>query len=262
MMVSFVLYSGFFRASMHAAAWYFSYPLFVMATFVVFYGGLPILRRGLAALRYRSPSMDTLVSISALSSYLYSSVQMIEGSLHLYFDTASMLITFVLLGRYVELRLRDRLSAGLAELYEMRQGKIRTRAGAREKWVKAGEMTPGDRFTVMTGEAILLDGRVIGGGGLVDESLITGEARPRTTRPGDMVIGGSMVREGCLEVAATTHSRRQHGRSSHRRRRGCARRKEFRRAHRGQDQPVICPPCPRHSRRNCRRRTAGRPSCP
>src|SRR5271157_3042591 len=57
---------------------------------------------------------------------------------------------------------------------------------------------------VMTGEAILLDGRVIGGGGLVDESLITGEARPRTTQPGDMVIGGSMVREGYLEVAATT----------------------------------------------------------
>ncbi len=204
MMVSFVLYSGFFGASMHAAAWCFSYPLFVMATFVVFYGGLPILRRGLAALRYHSPSMDTLVSISALSSYLYSSVQMIEGSLHLYFDTASMLITFVLFGRYVELRLRDRLSAGLTELYEMRQGKIRTRAAAREKWVKAGEMTPGDQFTVMTGEAILLDGRVIGGGGLVDESLITGEARPRTTQPGDMVIGGSMVREGYLEVAATT----------------------------------------------------------
>src|SRR5208283_1848924 len=99
-------------------------------------------------------------------------------------DTASMLITFVLFGRYVELRLRDRLSAGLTELYEMRQGKIRTRAAAREKWVRAGEMAPGDRFTVMTREAILLDGRVIDGSGLVDESLITGEAHPRTIQPG------------------------------------------------------------------------------
>ncbi len=202
MMVSFVLYSGFFGASTHAAARYFSYPLFVMATFVVFYGGLPILRRGLAGFRYLSPSMDTLVSIGVLSSYLYSSVQMLEGSPHLYFDTASMLVTFVLFGRYVELRLRDRLSSGLAELYEMREGKVRTGEGGREKWVRAGEIAPGDRFTVMTGEAILLDGRVVGGGGLVDESLITGEARPRTARPGDMVIGGSVVREGWLKVAA------------------------------------------------------------
>ncbi len=203
MMVSFVLYSGFFRAFAHGAAWCFSYPLFIMTTFVVFYGGLPILRRGLAALRYHSPSMDTLVSISALSSYLYSFVQMINGSPHLYFDTASMLITFVLLGRYIELRLRERLSAGLTELYEMRQGKVRTDAGAREQWVRAGEIAPGDRFTVMTGETIFIDGRVIDGSGLVDESLITGEARPRTKQPGDMVIGGSMVREGQLKVSAT-----------------------------------------------------------
>ncbi len=203
MMLSFVLYSGFFRAFAPAAAWCFSYPLFVMATFVVFYGGLPILRRGLAALRYHSPSMDTLVSISALSSYLYSCASMIGGGLHLYFDTASMLVTFVLLGRHVELRLRERLSAGLTELYEMRQGKIRTRAGAKEQWVSAARMAPGDRFTVMTGEAILLDGRVIDGSGFVDESLITGEARPRTKQPGDMVIGGSMVREGQLNIRAT-----------------------------------------------------------
>ena len=204
MMVSFVLYSGFFSASTHAAASFFSYPLFVMATFVVFYGGLPILRRGLAALRYRSPSMDTLVSISALSSYLYSALQMAGGGLHLYFDTASMLITFVLLGRYVELRLKERLSAGLAELYEMRRGKVRTRAAGKEKWVRAGEMTPGDRFIVMAGEAVLLDGSVIDGGGFVDESLITGEARPRSKRPGDTVIGGSMVREGQFDIRAAS----------------------------------------------------------
>ncbi len=180
-----------------------SYPLFVMATFVLFYGGLPLLRRGLAALRYQAPSMDTLVSLSALSSYFYSSVQMVKGGLHLYFDTSSMLITFVLLGRYVEMHARQRLSSGLTELYEMRHGKIRTGEGGREKWVSAASMAPGDRFTAMTGEAILLDGRVIDGSGLVDESLLTGEARPRTKQPGDMVIGGSTLREGRLTLAAT-----------------------------------------------------------
>ena len=201
MMVSLLLYSGFFRDLSKAVIACVSYPLFGMATAVLFYGGFPILRRGFAALRYGSPSMDTLVSLGALSSYLYSAVQVARGSLHLYFDTASMLITLVLLGRYLELRARERVSEGIAGLYRAAGGKVRTSEGEREKWVSPGEVQPGGAFTVIAGETIPLDGRVMGGRALVDESLLTGEARPRAKTQGDTVVGGSMVRDGELQAS-------------------------------------------------------------
>jgi Cu+-exporting ATPase len=146
--------------------------------------------------------MDTLVSAGALASYLLSSLQMLRHTLHLYFDTASMLVTFVLFGAYLERRARDRISAGIAGLYRMAQGKIRIVEGGREKWVDAEMARPKDRFMVLSGETIPLDSRVVGGSGLVDESLLTGEARPRPKGPGDPVIGGSTVRDGQMTLEA------------------------------------------------------------
>jgi Cu2+-exporting ATPase/Cu+-exporting ATPase len=101
MMLSFALYFGFFQELSQGTVRFLSYPLWLMATPVLFYGGLPILKRGNAALRHGAPSMDTLISIGSLAAYFYSLFQMFRGSLHLYFDTASMLSLIVLLGRYI-----------------------------------------------------------------------------------------------------------------------------------------------------------------
>jgi heavy metal translocating P-type ATPase len=198
MMVSLAVYSGFFQELSRNSLNYFSYPLLVMGTFVLFYGGLPILKRGLAALSYLSPSMDTLIALGALSAYLYSVAQVARGGLHLYFDTASMLITFVLFGRYVEIRARERVSAGIGGLRRVACGKVRIDKDGREGWTGADTMRPGDLFRAFTGDAIPLDSRVIGGVGLIDQSFLTGESRPRVLSPGDPVAGGSMVREGRL----------------------------------------------------------------
>jgi hypothetical protein len=99
MMISFALYFGFFSDLSSTVIAYFSYPLWLMATPVLFYGGLPILIKGLAGLLYRRPTMDSLIAIASLAAYFYSVYRMTQGSLHLYFDTASMLVTLVLLGR-------------------------------------------------------------------------------------------------------------------------------------------------------------------
>jgi len=218
MMVSMALYFGFFREFSREVIGYFSYPIWLMATPVVFYGGLPILRRSLFGLRYGHLSMDTLISIGALAAYFYSLVQLARGSLHLYFDTASMLITIVLLGKYIETHARQRVTAGITGLYKLAQQKVRLLTPAealphqeggdggeaeKERWILPKDAKSGDQFLVLAGERIPLDGRIISGQGDVDESILTGEARPTRKRPGDEVMGGTLLLDGEMKVRAT-----------------------------------------------------------
>ena len=203
MMISLALYAGFFRDLSQTAIGYFSYPLWLMTTPVIFYGGLPILRRAFAGLRYGQTSMDTLISVGALAAYFYSLVQMSRGSLHLYFDTASMLITLVLLGKYIETHAREKVSAGITDLYKLANHKVRLFAGERERWISAGDAKPGDEFLVLGGERVPLDGRVISGGGEVDQSIFTGEAMPVRKGPSDDLMGGVLLVEGNLKLKVT-----------------------------------------------------------
>lgn len=202
MMVSLAVYSGLFFEFSRQALRYFSYPVLVAAGFVLFYSGLPTLKRGLIALRYRSPSMDSLIAIGGLSAFLYSSVQVIRGSPHLYFDTASMLVTFVLFGRYVEARARERVSTGVGKLRMMTGGKVRIEEKGRQRWIAAETVRPGDRFLAAAGDSVPVDSLVAGGAGLIDRSFLTGESRPLPVAGGDPVAGGSLVREGELLLEA------------------------------------------------------------
>ena len=230
MMLSIALYFGFFQELSPEAVPYLSYPLWLMATPVLFYGGLPILKRGCAALRHGAPSMDTLISIGSLAAYFYSLFQMLRDSLHLYFDTASMLITIVLLGRYIESQARDRVSRGITDLYHLAHQKVRRLSrnayeytpdlslsrreegepaggsggeAAEERWVSSEALHPGDLFRVLGGERVPLDGKVIAGGGFLDESILTGEARQVKKGMGDEVMAGALLKEGELTVQTT-----------------------------------------------------------
>ena len=208
MMISMALYFGFFQDLSSRTIGYFSYPIWLMATPVIFYGGAEILRRGYAGLRYGTPSMDTLISVGALAAYFYSVFQLARGSIHLYFDTAAMLVTFVLLGKYIEGHARDRVSAGLTELYKLARQKVRlwnpVLAGeGKEKWALSDELRIGDEFLVLDGERVPLDGRVVSGKGEVDESILTGEPRPVRKNPGDEVMGGVLLLDGQVQVKTT-----------------------------------------------------------
>jgi Cu+-exporting ATPase len=109
-----------------------------------------------------------------------------------------MVITLVLFGRYVEGRARERASAAIGELRRLSLAKVRVDDHGRERWVPADTMRPGDPFRAFAGEGVPLDSRVIAGAGLIDQSFLTGESRPRAIGPGDLVSGGTMVREGAL----------------------------------------------------------------
>ena len=203
MMISLALYAGFFRDLSRTAVGYFSYPLWLMTTPVIFYGGLPIFKRAYAGVRHGSASMDTLISVGALAAYFYSLAQMARGSLHLYFDTASMLIALVLLGKYIETHAREKVSSGITDLYKLANQKVRLSNNGKEIWIPAKDAKPGDEFLVLGGERVPLDGRVFSGRGDVDQSIFTGEAMPVRKGPGDEIMGGVLLLEGNLKLKVT-----------------------------------------------------------
>ena len=216
MMIAFALDYGFFEELTPQGIRYLSWPLWVMATPVLFYGGGSIIKKGLAGLWHRSPTMETLIAIGALSAYGYSFLQMVQGSLHLYFDTASMLVTLVLLGRYIEAQAREKASKGIGELYQIANQKVRigdpsiavnrpssSTAGwdcGGEKWISVREAIPGMHFYVQAGERIPLDGRILRGEGNVDESILTGESTPLHKKPGDETMAGSLLLDGEMSL--------------------------------------------------------------
>ena len=199
MMISFALYSGFLHDFPAAAIRYFSYPLLFMAAVVLVYGGLPILRRGWAALECGLPSMDTLVSLGALSAFVYSAIQVARDSFYVYFDTSSMLITLVLVGRYIETRARERTASSVAELYRVLGGKVRIAEAHHERWLNADAVRKGQRFVALSGDTVPVDSRIVKGHAMWDLSFLTGEAKPRSRGPGEEVFGGSVMR-GTEEV--------------------------------------------------------------
>ncbi len=203
MMISMALYLGFFEDLTAKGILYLSLPLWGLATPVLLYGGAPILRKGWASLLHGAPSMETLISLGALASYGYSVAQMAQGSLHLYFDTACMLVTLVLLGRYIEVRTREKITRGLTDLERLAHSKVRLWILEKEKWVSSERVLPGDAFLVSAGERIPLDGRIVQGRASVNESIMTGEPRPVSKGPGDTVLGGTLLLEGEIRGLAT-----------------------------------------------------------
>jgi len=200
MMISFALYFGFFQDLGEEAVRYFSFTLWILATPVVFHGGYSILRRAILGLRFLAVSMDTLIAAAALSAYFYSMVQMILGSIHVYFDTAAMLITLVLLGRFIEAGAREKASRGFTELFKVLGGKALVASEGREVWVPAEVLRPRDEFIVRKGERTPLDSLVVHGSATVDQSILTGEPRPVKKSEGDTVLAGTLVIHGEIRL--------------------------------------------------------------
>jgi Cu+-exporting ATPase len=134
--------------------------------------------------------MDTLISIGTLAAWIWSTVALVVGAGHTYFEVAAVVTTLILLGRYLEAGARRRSGAALRALVE---------AGAKD----AAALAVGDRFVVRPGEKIATDGLVEEGESAVDRSLLTGESVPEEVRPGDEVAGATINTYGRLVVRAT-----------------------------------------------------------
>ncbi|MCJ7808634.1 MAG: cation transporter, partial [Desulfobulbaceae bacterium] len=204
MMLSFALYTGFFTQLSADAIHHLTWPIVVMGSAVFFYGGAPIHRKTLSGLSATSPGMETLISMGAGSAFFYSLFNWLSGSIHLYFDTASMLITLVLVGKTIEQMAKERISAQINRFFELLPSKVRicTALFPRGKYVNAKLLSPRDIFRVEAGEIVPADGRILEGKASVDESSLTGEALPITKSAGDDLRSGVRVIQGLLKVRA------------------------------------------------------------
>jgi len=204
MMLSYALYSGFFTEFSRETIYKLSWPAFVMATGVLVYGGFELIEKAIAGLTNAAFSMETLIIMGSTSAYIYSTVNLFAGSIHVYFDTSAMLITLVLLGKALERRAKGRVLDGLENFFSLKPTKVRicTDDYPEGRYASADRLFKEDIFRVDEDEIIPADGKVIDGSGTVDESSLTGEPLPIRKRPGDTLRSGTSVIKGSFRVSA------------------------------------------------------------
>jgi Cu+-exporting ATPase len=180
--------------------------LLALATPVQFYTGWGYYVGGFRSLRNRSANMDLLVAMGSTTAYLYSAAVLFIPSLggHVYFETSAMIVTLIKLGKFLEARARKRASAAIRGLMKLspRIAHRLDESGAEED-VPTDSLRMGDVVAVRPGESVPVDGEVVAGRSSVDESMLTGEARPADKAPSSQVFGGTVNHEGWLKIRAT-----------------------------------------------------------
>ncbi|MFC5356233.1 heavy metal translocating P-type ATPase [Azospirillum himalayense] len=177
---------------------------FLLATPVQFWLGWRFYRAGWMAARAGSGNMDLLVALGTSAAWGLSVYMMLTAhpghTPHLYFEASAVLITFVLLGKWLEARAKGRTAAAIRALMRLRPDTARVRRDGVEIELPIAQVRVGDRVAVRPGERIPVDGRVAEGAGSVDESMLTGESLPVEKAPGSRVTGGSINVDGLLLV--------------------------------------------------------------
>jgi cation-transporting ATPase V/Cu+-exporting ATPase len=174
----------------------------LLVTPVVLWCGWQFHRVALRQARHGSANMDTLISLGSLAAYLYSIWALWSGE-HVFFETAGVIITLIILGRALEARAKGSASAAVHRLLELGATEARVRSVEGDHMVPIGNIIPGDIMIVLPGEKIPTDGEVVAGASSVDEAMLTGESLPNDKRPGDAVYGATVNQAGHLEVRAT-----------------------------------------------------------
>ena len=181
----------------------------LLATPVQFVLGARFYRAAFNALRGGRANMDVLVVMGTTAAYVYSwyllTVLGEAADGELYFEASAVIITLVLLGKYLESRAKRATTSAIRQLMDLRPATARVRrADGRWEDVAASEVLPGDVVMIRPGERVAVDGEVIAGASEVDESLLTGESLPVAKGLGDHVTGGAVNTTGYLEVRTTT----------------------------------------------------------
>jgi Cu2+-exporting ATPase len=194
------LYAGFFQGIDARYAHLFRWLCFFLSTPVIFYSGAPFFRGALRGARRGAFGMDALVFLGSFSAYGYSTVSLLRGG-EVYFDTATMILTILLLGRYIEAGARARAAEGISRLVRLAPLTARLALpGGGSADVPVASLSPGDLVEVVPGERMPVDGTVVEGGSEADEALLTGESAPVRKNAGDPVVAGSLNGTGRLLV--------------------------------------------------------------
>ncbi len=177
--------------------------LLALATPVQFGVGWPFLLEAARRARRGSANMDTLIAIGTLAAYTFSLVELLRGGRNLYFETAALLIAFLVLGRYFEVRARRRAGKAIRSLLELGAKQARVLRDGIEAMVPVDQVGVGDLLRIRPGEKIPTDGEVVDGASAVDESMLTGESVPVDKGVGATVAGATVNTSGVLTVRAT-----------------------------------------------------------
>jgi heavy metal translocating P-type ATPase len=182
---------------------FFQIMMLVSSLPVLILLGLPILRAGFASLLRGQPNIHTLIMIGTFSAFGLSVRNLIIGHGGLYFDTATMLIFLVSIGRWLEMQAHASSKKAVSRLLEKIPDQATVVSDEQDKVVNVSELKPGMRVRVRPGERFAVDGLIAIGEGDVDESLLTGEPKPVTRHEGDKVQAGTINLDGSFEVIAT-----------------------------------------------------------
>jgi heavy metal translocating P-type ATPase len=187
---------------------------FILATPVVFYSGWIFFKRGWSSIRRRSPNMWTLISIGVGAAYLFSILGLLvpgifpmqfkdmQGSVHLYFEAAAVILTLVLMGQVLELRAHSKTNSAIKALLGLVPPVARAIRNGKEEEIPLEQVKVGDIMRVKPGENIPVDGVITEGNAVIDESMVTGEPMPVDKTKDDKITGGTINGKTVFEMRA------------------------------------------------------------
>ena len=183
------------------------YASLVLTIPVQFWAGWPFLAAAATRARNLTANMDTLIAMGTLAAFTFSTYQVLFGGHHSdhYFDTAALVIAFLLLGRWFEARAKTRAGSAIRALLELgaKDARVVDPDTGDESLVPVDQVTLGQLVRIRPGEKVPVDGEVVEGRSAVDESMLTGESVPVDKQPGDAVAGATINSEGVLTVRTT-----------------------------------------------------------
>ena len=181
---------------------------FVLATFVLFVPGIVFYRKGVPALLRGAPDMNSLVVLGATAAWAFSTVATFasqwlpEGTANIYFEAAAVIVTLILVGRWIEARAKGRTGQAIRRLMSLQAKTARVVRGGVEQDVAVDAVKVGDVVVVRPGERVPVDGVVTDGASFVDESMLTGEPIPVEKIAGGEVTGGTLNTTGAFRFEA------------------------------------------------------------
>jgi len=180
------------------------YILWFLATPIQFYIGWPFYKGMWAALKNKTANMDTLIAIGTSAAYFYSVyVVLFDPMGHQYFETSAVLITLVLVGKYLEAVAKGKTSEAITKLMKIGAKTAVVLRDGKEIQISIDDVQKGDVIVVKPGQKVPVDGIIIEGHSTIDESMVTGESIPVEKKKDDEVIGSTINKQGSFVMKAT-----------------------------------------------------------
>jgi len=177
--------------------------LFTLATPVQFIAGYSFYKGAWNALKNKTSNMDTLIAIGTSVAYFYSIFILLTNPMgELYFEVAAVLISLVILGKYLEVSAKGKTSEAISKLIQLSPKKAHVIRNGKEMTISVDDVKVGDIIVVRPGEKIPVDGIIMSGTSSVDESMITGESMPVSKKVGDKVVGATINKFGSFNFKA------------------------------------------------------------